>query len=288
MPPPDAWKFEAIGTAWQIDTASPLTTETRDAITARIDEFDAAWSRFRDDSLVSQIARSAGTWELPDEADRLLEFYDELYELTDGAVNPLIGRTLSDLGYDADYSLARAALIADVPHWDNVSRTRSKLTTTQPLTIDIGAAGKGLLVDLVSSILRQHTNQFTVDASGDIYHSGTTPIRVALEHPADPTRAIGVVDLAPEDALCGSATNRRAWGDGLHHVLDGRTGRPTNDIVATWVVAAQSCMVADGLATALFLAEPAQLVPRFTYEFVRIHSDGRVEWSPEFPGEVFA
>ncbi len=55
-------------------------------------------------------------------------------------------------------------------------------------------------------------------------------------------RAIGVVELDPEDALCGSATNRRAWGDGLHHVLDGRTGRPTNDIVATWVVVPQSCM----------------------------------------------
>lgn len=288
MPPPDAWQFEAIGTAWQIDTASPLSTETRDAITARIESFDAAWSRFRDDSLVSQIARSAGTWELPDEADHLLEFYDELYELTDGAVNPLIGRTLSDLGYDADYSLAQAELIADVPNWDSVSRTRSKLTTTKPLTIDVGAAGKGLLVDLVSSILRQHTNQFTVDASGDLYHNGTTSIRVALEHPADPTRALGVVDLEPEDALCGSATNRRAWGDGLHHVLDGRTGRPTNDIIATWVVVARSCMVADGLATALFLVEPDQLVPPFIYEFVRMHADGRVEWSPEFPGEVFA
>lgn len=288
MPPPDAWQFEAIGTAWQIDTAKPLTTETRDAITARIESFDAIWSRFREDSLVSQIARSAGTWELPDEADHLLSFYDDLDEMTGGAVNPLIGRTLADLGYDAGYSLRESAQVADVPDWSSVKREGSVVTTTEPLVIDVGAAGKGLLVDLVSSILWERTHQFTVDASGDLCHGGTTPIRVALEHPADPTRAIGVVELEPEDALCGSATNRRSWGDGLHHVLDGRTGRPSSDVVATWVVVPQSCMVADGLATALFLVEPDQLVPRFTYEFVRMHADGRVEWSPEFPGEVFA
>ncbi len=38
-------------------------------------------------------------------------------------------------------------------------------------------------------------------------------------------------------------------GTGLHHVLDGRTGLPTNDILATWVVA-------DVPATALFFAAP--------------------------------
>lgn len=287
MPPPDAWQFEAIGTTWQIDTDEPLDTDVRAEVLRRIDEFDRVWSRFRADSLVSEIATRSGTWELPD-AEHLLGFYDELFKLTAGAVNPLIGRALADLGYDADYSLVDSGLGAAVPRWDAVTRTGSVLTTSEPLLIDVGAAGKGLLVDLVGGVLRgAGRSEFTIDASGDIYHGGTKTIRVALEHPVDPTRAIGVVELEPEDALCASATNRRTWGDGLHHVLDGRTGRPTPDIVATWVIVPQSCMIADGLATALFLAEPAQLMPRFTYEFVRMHADGRVEWSPQLPGEVF-
>lgn len=288
MPPPEAWQFEAIGTAWQIDTAAPLETSTRTAVHECIEAFDAVWSRFRDDSVVSEIARGAGTWTLPDDADPLLSFYDDLHELTAGAVNPLVGRTLADLGYDADYSLAPSAHVAEVPQWSAVKRNGSVITTTESLVIDVGAAGKGLLVDLVGNVLwSAGRNAYTIDASGDIYHHGTAPIRVALEHPADATRAIGVVELEPEDALCGSATNRRAWGDGIHHVLDGRTGRPTSDVIATWVVAPHSCMVADGLATALFLAEPEQLLSRFTYEFVRMHADGRIDWSPDFPGEVF-
>jgi thiamine biosynthesis lipoprotein len=281
-----AWEFEAIGTAWQIDTREPLAEPIRAEVLARIDEFDRVWSRFRPDSVISAIAAEAGDWELPDEAELLLRFYDELHDATDGAVNPLIGRTLADLGYDADYRLTPIERPADVPYWSSIEFKGPAVHTTEPVLIDVGAAGKGLLVDLVSSILRGHFTQFTVNASGDLFHNGTSPIRIALEHPRDPELAIGVAELEPELALCASATNRRAWGEGLHHVLDARTGRPTDDIIATWVVAA-TCMWADGLATAHFLAEPATLMGRFEHEFVRMHADGRLEWSPDFPGEVF-
>jgi thiamine biosynthesis lipoprotein len=282
-----AWGFEAIGTAWQIDTREPITPDTRAAVLERIEEFDQAWSRFRPDSLVSQIADGPGRWQLPDEAAWLFGLFTELNDLTDGAVNPLIGRTLSDLGYDASYSLTASAEPADVPPWSSLELSGGVLTTAEPVLIDVGAAGKGLLVDTVAQIVGRETRQFTVDASGDLYHGGTTSLRVALEHPLDASRAVGVVELDPDDALCASATNRRTWGDGLHHVVDARTGRPTNDVIATWVVVPQSCMRADGLATAHFFADPAALVEHFDHQFVRMHADGRVQWSPDLPGEIF-
>jgi thiamine biosynthesis lipoprotein len=281
-----AWGFEAIGTAWQIDTREPLPSDVRADVLERIEQFDQAWSRFRPDSLVSQIANEAGQWTLPDEADHLLGFYAELNDVTDGAVNPLVGRTLSDLGYDAAYSLVPSDVRADVPCWSTLELTPDTVRTTDPVLIDVGAAGKGLLVDEVSRIVGGHTHQFTVDASGDLYHGGTTPLRIALEHPLDASRAVGVAEIDPQEALCASATNRRAWGDGLHHVIDARTGRPTEDVIATWVVAG-SCMWADGLATAHFFADPAALMERFQHQFVRMHADGRVQWSPDFPGEIF-
>ncbi len=286
-----AWQFGAIGTAWQIDTREPLAPAARAQVLGRIEDFDRTWSRFRPDSVVTAMAGAAGRWVLPDEATDLLAFYDELDEATDGAVNPLIGRALADLGYDADYSLtpvdAPVDAPAGVPSWSSVSFEAPTLHTTEPVVVDVGAAGKGLLVDLVSSIVQGHTSDFTVDASGDLYHAGTSPLRAALEDPHDPTRAIGVVEIAPGDALCASATNRRAWGDGLHHVLDARTGRPTDDVIATWVVVPRSCMRADGLSTAHFLVDPVVLMGRFQHEFVRMHADGRVEWSSDFPGEIF-
>lgn len=96
---------------------------------------------------------------------------------------------------------------------------------------------------------------------------------------------IGVAHLH-QQAVCASATNRRAWGPGLHHVLDGRTGLPTNDVLATWVVA-DDAAVADALATALFFTAPHQLAAIHRFTYVRVGSDGRVDSSPDFDGELF-
>lgn len=282
-----AWRFEAIGTAWQIDTPEPLAAGAQAQVLQCVRRFDRIWSRFRPDSLVSQMSRRAGLWPMPDEADVLFDFYDQLYEATDGAVNPLIGKSLASLGYDADYSLTPIGIPVAVPDWASVSWETGRIQTFKPLLIDVGAAGKGLLVDLVQQMLVEHTGQFSIDASGDMYHHDE-PIRVGLEHPLDPTKAIGVAWLQDEMALCASATNRRTWGEGLHHVIDGRTGLPTKGVIATWVVAPQSCMHADGLATAYFFAGPESLADVYPHEFVRMHADGRVERSPGFFGEVFA
>ena len=130
-------------------------------------------------------------------------------------------------------------------------------------------------------------DEATVDGSGDLRHVGGVPIRVALEHPGDASRAVGVVEVADGWALCASAVNRRVWGEGLHHVVDGRTGRPTRDVVATWALVDGSCMVADGLATAHFFADPQTLLDLHPHHFVRIHADGRVLRSPDLPGELF-
>ena len=53
------FSFDAIGTAWQIDTPSPLPRRVRQRILDRTELFDATYSRFRPDTLVTRIA-SAG------------------------------------------------------------------------------------------------------------------------------------------------------------------------------------------------------------------------------------
>jgi len=125
-----------------------------------------------------------------------------------------------------------------------------------------------------------------VDAGGDLRRAGLGAIQVGLEHPADPGRVVGVANVA-DQALCASATNRRAWGAGLHHVLDARTGQPVRDVVATWVVA-DDAATADGLATVLFVAPPGRLLADVEFEHVRLLSNGRLEASSGFDGELFA
>lgn len=287
MTPPTSWRFEAIGTRWQIDIPRPLGARLEAAIIARIAEFDRTYSRFRDDSLVARIATTPGRHEFPDDAAALFAVYRSLYEATDGAMSPLIGSALDRLGYDRAYTLRAGGPAIPAPHWDDaVAWDGAALTTLRPVSVDVGAAGKGYLVDIVGAMLAAAgVERFIVDASGDILHHGHEPIRVALEHPRDASKAIGVVSLA-RGAICASAANRRTWGEGLHHVLDATTGLPTRGVIATWAIASNA-LEADGLATALFFADPRRLAEQFTFSYVRMHSNGRVESSPHLDGELF-
>ena len=279
--------FDAIGVPWRIDANDAITESVRAAVLARIEAFDRTWSRFRSDSLVARIARDGGAWPLPAEGPGLFELYRTLYDLTGGRVSPFVGAALEGLGYGA--GLGGAAGAGDpVPGWDEVATFDGDvLSTVAPVLLDVGAAGKGLLVDLVTELLAARgVADVTVDASGDLRVAGERRERVALEHPFDPRRAIGIVELNG-GALCASAVNRRAWGDGLHHVIDGRTGRPVESVVATWAVA-PTAAVADAAATALFFVPPSEVLAATGALGVRMFSDGRSERHRDFPGELFS
>jgi len=285
-PLPIAWRFEAIGTSWRIDTRDPLPSSVVRAVDERIERFDRDWSRFRPDSLVTRIATTAGRHVLPTDAGPILAFYRDLYAATRGRVSPLVGTTLAALGYDAAYRLTPAADIPSVPTWDDaVAWDGIALETARPVLLDVGAAGKGYLVDLVCELLRDAgIAEFIVDASGDL-RTQAVPMRIALEHPLDPSKAVGLADLT-DGAFCASASNRRSWGDGLHHVLDALTGLPVRGVIATWVIA-PTALVADGIATALFFDPDPQFVTREHAAFARLFDDGRIEASDHFPGEMF-
>ena len=283
------WHFGAIGTHWEIDTVEPLGVSIKDAVSERIEEFDRVYSRFRDDSVITSLTREAQTVSLPSDAEELFALYRTLYEATKGALSPLVGDTLGHLGYDATYRLTSLPGPAGpTPAFDDVvSLDGTTLTAYRPVTLDIGAVGKGYLVDIVAGILDDSgVTEYTIDASGDLRHRGHTMERVGLENPRDPSHVVGVAEVSNR-ALAASATNRRTWGDGLHHIVDALTGLPTQSVEATFVIADTAAM-ADGLATALFVASPEELEPVGEFDWLMMTSDGSLRASPNFPGEVFS
>ena len=199
--------FDAIGVPWRVEAFHLLSSDAEHAVRKRIAQFDQVWSRFRDDSLVASVARSAGTTRFPDEAERLFALYRELYEATNGSVTPFVSDRLAALGYGPTTAVSAQR----PPAWEEVAHVNgSTVTTAHPVTIDIGAAGKGLLVDLVGDVLDGlGAGSSIVDASGDLrVRRAAQPVRIALEHPRDPRRAVGLVEIS-EGAICASADNRR-------------------------------------------------------------------------------
>lgn len=283
---PHSIDFEAIGTKWRIESLVPLPRSIIRQIYRRIETFDATYSRFRTDSLVSEISQKAGNYTFSDDIVPLMNVYQKLYERTDGKVTPLIGNALERAGYDAEYSFVEREQKV-LPSLGNVLKLDGPtIRTSQPVILDFGAAGKGYLIDIIATILdEEDVTEYVIDGSGDMRHRGTAINKVGLEHPLRNDIVIGAIDVQ-NTSLCASASNRRVWGRGMHHIFDPTTLRPTNDILATWVIA-QEALYADGLATALFFVDPKKLENDFSFQYVRMFKDASLEYSHNFTGEIF-
>lgn len=288
--------FDAIGTGWVIDIYTPYERWNEkinleallEQIKKRIDEFDKNYSRFRGDSLVKKMASNTGVYVLPDDAKLLFDLYYKLYQITEGALTPLIGNVMEQAGYDANYSLVPKVL-EKPDSWSEILNYQfPTLTLKKPMLLDVGALGKGYLIDIVSDILRSNNiRHFCVDAGGDMFFENKELEKsfvVGLEDPRDTSLAIGTINLK-NNALCGSAGNKRAWGN-FHHIINPHTLTSPTNILATWVVA-KNTLLADGLASALFFTDPEKLQPYFDFEYVILLSDGSVKTNKSFSGELF-
>ncbi|GAA3541671.1 hypothetical protein AFL01nite_25250 [Aeromicrobium flavum] len=273
------WRFDALGTPWSIGTPDPIGPGPRAAITSRIEQFDRTWSRFRDDATVHALRHDAAV-DLGPDAPSILAVYDRLFALTGGAVSPLVGGALEQLGYGGGYSLSPSGEPVRIPSWADCELDGTVLRVPGPVVLDIGAVGKGWLAGQVAAMVDQPC---VVDASGDLVNRSGHVLRVALEDPQDPELAVGVVEVPDGEALCGSASNRRRWSADLHHVLDARSGRPTREVVAAWAGGPDAGW-ADGLATAAFFT--AEL-PVAGHWWAALGRDRRIV-AHGVPGEVFA
>ena len=285
------FEFEAIGTHWVIDISKELSSEEEalllNKIKERIDIFDKDYSRFRSDSLVTKMSQEAGEFVLPPDAEKMMSLYRKMYDVTGGQVTPLIGKVLVDAGYDANYSLKQNQLTKPKT-WDEVLKWENpKLTLAEGALLDFGAGGKGYLVDIVSELLeKEGVTSYCVDAGGDMRQRNISveKLRVGLEHPLDKTMAVGVIEIINQ-SLCGSAGNRRAWGD-YHHVISPETLSSPKDILAIWTVAEET-FTADILTTGLFFVYPEILQKHFSFEYLIIYSDYSMKKSDGFDAEIF-
>ncbi len=282
--------FEAIGTHWQIDISSKSADNTVglfEDIMRRVELFDHTYSRFRSDSLVAQMAAHAGRYVLPTDAKPMMDLYEKLYRVTDGLFTPLIGGVLSDAGYDATYSL-QPKILHQPPVWNDIfAYDFPILTLAQPALLDFGGVGKGYLIDIIGGIIQDKgIPSYTIDAGGDIFHfdSAGKLLQVGLEHPINKKQVIGVMPVINQ-SICCSAGNRRSWA-GFHHIINPHTLQSPHDIAAAWVIA-PTALIADALATCLFLISPSQLEKEFSFEYLIMYPDQSIKKSSGFTAELF-
>jgi len=284
--------YDSMGTRWEITVWDGIEEKRFQELCAEIEarskQFDETFSRFIPTSLVSRLAGKIGEFEVPRDFTAMLRIYQSLYAATDKKLTPLIGFAISDLGYDADYSLIPKPVIRPVPHLDEAVEglDETHIRIRLPALFDFGALGKGYFVDKIAEFLQENgIKRFLVNGSGDIFYEGNgEPIRAGLEHPGDTSTVVGVVEIT-RGAFCASGGNRRKWR-GYHHIIDPDTLRSPEGISATWVMA-DTAATADAIATGLFFCLPHRIQTVIPFEYAILERDMRLHQSAGFHAETF-
>jgi len=234
---------------------------------------DAACSRFRADSELMRLDASAGqpTMVSPLLAEAIRAALRGAL-LTDGDVDPTVGRAMESIGYDRDFASVPAqggALrisVRHVPQWRQIELDDAAGLLTVPVGVrlDLGATAKAWAADRSAErIARQLSCGVLVSLGGDIAVAGEVPpggwsIRVqdVTGDPFTPAEGPAGLIAIREGGLATSSTSARRWqrgGDLMHHILDPRTGSPADSDWRTVSVAAGSALDANIASTAAII-----------------------------------
>jgi FAD:protein FMN transferase len=265
---PTATTFAALGTTVRVVVTDPRSLAEAEALTRdHLVALDLAASRFRPDSEVSRLAKAAAAGPASALASPVLASSVRAAlraaRLTDGLVDPTVGRAVAASGYDDDLPVVRgrtaaARAAAPVPGWRSVTvdPVTDRVEVPAGCLLDLGSSAKAHAADEVARHLAARLpGGFLVDLGGDIALSGTTREglwQVGVEDAE--RRVVQVIGLRSGQAVATSSTRLRTWavdgGGTAHHIVDPRTGRTAASTWAQVTVVAASALEANAASTA--------------------------------------
>ena len=278
-----AWDGQTMGTTYMVKIAGVAPdpariAELRAAVEARFEALMQQMSNYRPDSELSRFNASAATepFAVSAEFARVVRQALDLSRDSDGAFDPTVGPVVdlwgfgapgrrADLPTDAEVEAARA--LCGAAHLQ-VTPDGALRKDLPGLRLDLGGIAKGYGADVAARELRDrgYSNVF-VSVCGEIVAFGTNPDgqpwRVGVERPIQdlPRGAdhIAVVPLSGRALSTSGDTYNYfldADGNSYAHILDPNTGRPVRNPLASVTVIAPCGLVADGLATTLYVMGP--------------------------------
>ncbi|MDA8346664.1 MAG: FAD:protein FMN transferase [Thermaerobacter sp.] len=259
-------RFLAMGTTVEVHALAVDLAKASVEVQRLFRAWEATLTRFRPDSEISALNRSAGrAFVVSDLLFRVVSTALHWAQATQGTFDPTLLHQIERLGYrrtfsDIEHGEPLAPLDAPIEpggQWRSVRIEPSTRMVTLPLgtALDLGGVAKGMAVDAALEALRgAGVRTALVNAGGDLAVSGLPPDRDAWP--------VAVAELPDEviplqrGAIATSGVQRRRWKQGdveRHHLLDPQTGYPVKTGLQFVTVVAATCTEADVAATTAFL-----------------------------------
>lgn len=259
-----------FGTYYNIKVRTPKPIKDFKAqIQKEFDLVNNQMSIFTKDSEINKINQAPqNQWlEISPELYLVLKTSQEIYSKSSGAFDPTVGQLVNLWGFGVD---GRQKIPADQQIKDVLKYTGfDKLKLKEPnqvqksddkVYIDLSAIAKGYGVDLVVNRLKQMGyNDFLVDIGGEVYAAGSRVQggqgwNIGIAEPAE-TGHKNLMAVGLKDMAAATSGNYRNFyyidGKRFSHTISPKTGYPAEHNLVSATVFDQSCMKADGYATAL-------------------------------------
>ncbi len=203
----------------------------------------------------------------------LIERGRALERASGGLFNPAIGKLVALWGFHSDDPERDAppdpreirALLDAHPSMADLRVDGIMLTCANPaFRLDPGGYAKGLGIGQAVERLREHGIEHAMINAGGQAHAigrhGERPWRVGIRDPFV-GGVIGTLDLGGDEGIATSGDYERSYeldGRRVHHIIDPRTGNPTEAGVISASVVHRDPTLADAAATALVVAGPRE------------------------------
>ncbi|MCB1095618.1 MAG: FAD:protein FMN transferase [Verrucomicrobiae bacterium] len=305
--PPDAHgvrqlDFRALGTTCKIKFRQE---DERKALRFAADalgwlgNFEAKYSRFLPDSIVSRINAAAGhEWvEVDAETEQLLDIADELFDRTQGILDatmlPLLQVWNWKVVHEKLPEQAEVERALSLTGWEKVQRRAGEVFLPESgMGFDFGGFGKELAVDAIGKIAREAgIEDILIDLGQDVLAMGGNGVHpfwhIGIEDGNAPGSCWGGLAIS-DRAVCSSGNYTRQFTHGgvrYGHILDPRTGWPVNNGMQAVTVVARNCLEAGIYSTAVFVLGPQKGLDLASSAFgaeVCIQTDEGIDGSRDF------
>jgi thiamine biosynthesis lipoprotein len=255
-----------FGTFYEVTYASDTNENHQKSVDSIFSVINTSMSNYHADSDISKV----NTHQLDVVDDHFVEVFKaskNIYNTTNGVFDPTIGKLVNAWNFGSEENKTkldslRIDSLMQFVGFDKIELKDKTLIKTAPKPyIDFNAIAKGYAVDVVAAFLdaKNHDN-YLINIGGELRAKGINTTKqsgwtVGIENPNfDGSQSYDNILVLNNKAMATSGTYRKfkldANGNRYAHIINAKTGYPTKTNILSVSVIADTCMMADGYATA--------------------------------------
>ena len=264
------WQLEVMGAVselalWHEDPQ--VATRAIDQVRSEVARLDGIFSLYRADSEISRLNRDGAidnpSWELWDQLSAGRKFSELSGGAFDISVQPLwqlyAAHFWSGTGKPGDIDADARDVAERLVDYRRIDIGRRRIEFGRPgMGVTLNSIAQGFVADRIAFMLGEQGFKHVYADLGETRliggHPDGRPWRIGLSDPSNPAHFGRMLDL--EDiglAVSGGYGTQFEKTGRYHHIFDPRTGLSAGKMTAI-AVTAPSAMIANGLATSIYVA----------------------------------